>query len=191
MVSLQQRKAQSLSSSTLSSSKGRHIYWKTSSARYSLSTYLFHLVTKSGLSGVHMGVSNTDIKYHGNQGSSLMMPGQCLGKTCSVLSCELRQDHVLHHHQTTALLHRVHIPDCSLAWSAFVPASPTLRKSQSKRSKIKYIPIWHSLKISKNISDQFVWMSLLEVYCSSKTVLPLSYILMITFCFSFVRSSLV
>lgn len=50
MVSLQQRKAQSLSSSTLSSSKGRHIYWRTSSARYS--TCLLHLVTKRGLSGV-------------------------------------------------------------------------------------------------------------------------------------------
>lgn len=44
MVWLQQRKAQSLSSSTLSSSKGRHIYWKTSSARYSLSMYLLHFL---------------------------------------------------------------------------------------------------------------------------------------------------
>lgn len=84
MVSLQQRKAQSLSSSTLSSSKGRHIYWKTSSARYSLSTYLLHLVMESGLSGAQMGVSNTASKCHGNQGKSLMVPGQCLaGPPCA------------------------------------------------------------------------------------------------------------
>lgn len=34
-------------------------------------------------------------------------------------------------------------------------------------------------------------MSLCKLYCSSKTVLPLNYILMSTFCFSFVRSGLV
>lgn len=59
MVWLQQRKAQSLSSSTLSSSKGRHIYWKTSSARYSLSMYLLHFVMKSSLSRACLGVWNT------------------------------------------------------------------------------------------------------------------------------------
>lgn len=84
MVSSQQRKVQSLSSSTLSSSKGRHIYWKTSSARYSLSTYLLHLVMRSNLSGARMGVSNTASKYRGNQGNSLTMPGWCLaGPPCA------------------------------------------------------------------------------------------------------------
>lgn len=43
MVWLQQRKAQSLNSSMHSSSKGRHIYWKTSSARYGLCMYLLCL----------------------------------------------------------------------------------------------------------------------------------------------------
>lgn len=73
---------------------------------------------------------------------------------------------------------------------SFVSISSS-EKGTSERSKRKYVPIWHSLKISKVISNQFIWMSLCKLYCSSKTALPLSYILTSTFCFSFVHSGLV
>lgn len=53
------------------------------------------------------------------------------------------------------------------------------------------IPIWCLLKIRKGFSNQLIWESLYKLYCSSKSMLPLSYIFIHTSCFSFIHSGLV
>lgn len=161
MVSLQQRKAQSLSSSTLSSSKERRIYWKTSSARYSRSTYLFHLVTESGLSGARMGVPITAM-------GAKVTPSQCQACAWLGLLVPVLRQNLLYSWLWTG------VGSCSASSSNHSPSPQSscpwlqlsmvcssvsissLRKAQSERSKWKYIPIWHSLKISKVIGNQFI-----------------------------------